>query len=189
MSTIVATHPRTAEPLFDFVQIKTRRFLAVTGHFRRGRGARRHAPVAVARDPACMGCWPRATSFLMSDSSSVSSRPPCWLCSRRLAPDDHRHHRVYPKNSLFTSLLPPYVVGDGRERRSPSPYFGGVLGFWVLGHLGAVLAILLTLLMKSVFIDADRAAWAATLIGSTRSEARRSLRRTRSTKDRSRDHA
>jgi hypothetical protein len=59
---------------------------------------------------------------------------------------------------------------------------------WVLGPLGAVLAIPLTLLMKSVFIDADpRAAWAATLIGSTWPEARRSFRRTRIAKDESRD--
>ena len=32
MSTIAATHPRTADALFDFA-IKTRRFLAVTGIF------------------------------------------------------------------------------------------------------------------------------------------------------------
>jgi hypothetical protein len=91
-------------------------------------------------------------------------------------------------NSLFTSLLPPYLVGDAVGLSITVTLISVVFWAWVLGPLGAVLAIPLTLLMKAVFIDADpRAAWAATLIGSTRSEARRSLRRNRTTRDKSRD--
>ena len=40
---------------------------------------------------------------------------------------------------------------------------------WVLGPLGAVLAVPLTLLVKAVLIDADpRAAWAEAIVGSGR---------------------
>jgi len=93
-------------------------------------------------------------------------------------------------NSLFTSLLPPYFVGAAVGMSITVTLISVVFWAWVLGPLGAVLAIPLTLLMKSVFIDADpRAAWAATPIGSTRSGARRPLRRNRTTKDSSRVHA
>ena len=44
-----------------------------------------------------------------------------------------------------------------------------VLWGWVLGPLGAILAIPLTLLCKAVLVDADpRAAWVNALIGSSR---------------------
>jgi AI-2 transport protein TqsA len=93
-------------------------------------------------------------------------------------------------NSCFTTLLPPYFVGDAFGMSITVTLISVVFWAWVLGPLGAVLAIPLTLLMKSVFIDADpRAAWAATLIGSTRSEDRQSLGRTRMTKDIPRDDA
>jgi AI-2 transport protein TqsA len=92
-------------------------------------------------------------------------------------------------NSLFTSLLPPYLVGDAVGLSITVTLISVVFWAWVLGPLGAVLAIPHTLLMKSVFVDADpRAVWAATLIGSTRSEARRSFRRTRVRRTRSCDH-
>ena len=53
--------------------------------------------------------------------------------------------------------------------------------FWarVLGPIGAILAVPLTLLVKALIIDSDpRAAWAEALIGPTRSRRRRRRRET-----------
>jgi hypothetical protein len=87
-------------------------------------------------------------------------------------------------NSRFTTLLPPYFVGDGGwDVDHRHPHLCGVLGLgarpaWRGASHPAYLA------HEVVFIDADpRAAWAATLIGSTRSEDGRSLGRIHMTKD------
>ena len=49
---------------------------------------------------------------------------------------------------------------------------------WVLGPIGAILAVPLTLLVKALIIDSDpRAAWAEALIGPTRNRRRRRRQR------------
>jgi AI-2 transport protein TqsA len=47
-------------------------------------------------------------------------------------------------NSLFTSLLPPYFVGDAVGMSITVTLISVVFWAWVLGPLGAVLAIPLT---------------------------------------------
>lgn len=72
-------------------------------------------------------------------------------------------------NSLFTSLIQPYFVGDAVGVSMPVTLVALVFWGWVLGPLGAILAIPLTLLVKAVLIDTDPAAgWAIALFGSTR---------------------
>ena len=72
-------------------------------------------------------------------------------------------------NSLFTSLIQPYFVGDAVGVSMPVTLVALVFWGWVLGPLGAILAIPLTLLVKAVLIDTDPAAnWAVALFGSTR---------------------
>ncbi len=74
-------------------------------------------------------------------------------------------------NSLFTSLIQPYFVGDAVGVSTTMTLVALVLWGWVLGPLGAILAIPLTLLCKAVLIDADPgAAWVNALIGSGRSD-------------------
>jgi len=76
-------------------------------------------------------------------------------------------------NSLFTSLIQPYFIGDAVGVSVTMTLISLVFWGWVLGPLGAILAIPLTLLVKAVLIDADpNAAWAETLVGSTRHHRR-----------------
>lgn len=72
-------------------------------------------------------------------------------------------------NSLFTSLIQPYFVGDAVGVSMPVTLIALVFWGWVLGPLGAILAIPLTLLVKAILIDTDPSAgWAIALFGSTR---------------------
>ena len=72
-------------------------------------------------------------------------------------------------NSLFTSLIQPYFVGDAVGVSMPVTLVALVFWGWVLGPLGAILAIPLTLLVKAILVDTDpTAAWANALFGSTR---------------------
>ena len=76
-------------------------------------------------------------------------------------------------NSLFTSLIQPYFVGDAVGVSTTMTLVALVLWGWVLGPLGAILAIPLTLLCKAVLVDADpRATWVNALIGSGRTDRR-----------------
>jgi predicted PurR-regulated permease PerM len=69
-------------------------------------------------------------------------------------------------NSLLTSLLPPYFVGNAVEMSMVLTLVAVVFWAWVLGPIGAILAVPLTLLVKALLIDADpRAAWAQSLVG------------------------
>ena len=72
-------------------------------------------------------------------------------------------------NSLFTSLIQPYFVGDAVGVSMPVTLVALVFWGWVLGPLGAILAIHLTLLVKAILVDTDPSAgWANALFGSTR---------------------
>jgi AI-2 transport protein TqsA len=74
-------------------------------------------------------------------------------------------------NALFTSLIQPYFIGDAVGVSTTMTMVALVLWGWVLGPLGAILAIPLTLLCKAVLVDADpKAAWVNALIGSGRSD-------------------
>ena len=65
-------------------------------------------------------------------------------------------------NSLFTSLIQPYFVGDAVGVSMPVTLVALVFWGWVLGPLGAILAIPLTLLVKAVLVDTDpTAGWAS----------------------------
>ena len=80
-------------------------------------------------------------------------------------------------NSLLTSLIQPYFMGNAVGVSTTVTIVALVLWGWVLGPLGAILAIPLTLLCKAVLVDADpRATWVNALIGSSKpGQARPSL--------------
>ena len=81
-------------------------------------------------------------------------------------------------NSLFTSLIQPYFVGDAVGISMALTFVALIFWAWVLGPLGAILAIPLTLLVKGVLIDADpRAGWARALFGAKPKNPNRPRRR------------
>ena len=71
-------------------------------------------------------------------------------------------------NSLFPSLVPPYFVGDAVGLSVPFTLLAVVFWAWVLGPIGSVLGLPMTLLVKAVLVDADpRAAWAKSFLDSS----------------------
>jgi len=70
-------------------------------------------------------------------------------------------------NFVLTSLVQPHFVGDPVGLSITVTFLALVFWGWLLGPVGAVLAVPLTLLVKAILVDSDpRAGWAAALLGS-----------------------
>jgi AI-2 transport protein TqsA len=70
-------------------------------------------------------------------------------------------------NFVIQSLIQPHYVGDSVGLAMTTTFVALVFWAWLLGPLGALLAIPLTLLMKALLVDVDPAArWATALAGS-----------------------
>ena len=70
-------------------------------------------------------------------------------------------------NFVLTSLVQPHFVGDAVGLSITVTFLALVFWGWLLGPVGAVLAVPLTLLIKAILVDSDpRAGWAAALLGS-----------------------
>jgi AI-2 transport protein TqsA len=85
-------------------------------------------------------------------------------------------------NFVVQSLVQPRFVGDSVGLAMTTTFIALVFWAWLLGPLGALLAIPLTLLIKALLVDVDPTArWASALAGSLAPEPRepRGNRRTR----------
>ena len=72
-------------------------------------------------------------------------------------------------NFVLTSLIQPKYVGDAVGISVTVTLVALVFWGWLLGAIGAVLAVPLTLLAKTILVDVDpRATWVNALLGSTR---------------------
>ena len=70
-------------------------------------------------------------------------------------------------NSLVTTLLPAKIVGDAVSLSMAVSVLSVGLWAWVLGPLGAVLAVPMTLLVKALLVDSDpQAQWLQGLLTS-----------------------
>jgi predicted PurR-regulated permease PerM len=77
-------------------------------------------------------------------------------------------------NFAATSLVQPHFVGDAVGLSVTVTFVGLVFWAWLLGPIGAVLAVPLTLLAKALLVDTDpRAGWAEALLGSMAQVRRR----------------
>jgi predicted PurR-regulated permease PerM len=69
-------------------------------------------------------------------------------------------------NFVLQSVVQPRFVGDAVGLSSTVTFLSLILWSWVLGPLGAILAVPLTLLVKALLVDADkRAGWVDAMIG------------------------
>lgn len=81
-------------------------------------------------------------------------------------------------NLVVQSLIQPYYVGDAVGLSAVMTFLALIFWTWVLGALGAILAVPMTLLVKTVLIDVDpRAGWVATLLHLSSGETGRKQRR------------
>ena len=78
-------------------------------------------------------------------------------------------------NFVLTSVIQPKYVGDAVGISVSLTLVALVFWGWVLGTIGAVLAVPLTLFAKALLVDVDpRLRWADAILGST-TTARRSV--------------
>jgi AI-2 transport protein TqsA len=76
-------------------------------------------------------------------------------------------------NFVIQSLIQPRFVGDSVGLAMTTTFVALVFWAWLLGPLGALLAIPLTLLAKALLVDVDPSArWATALMGSLAREPR-----------------
>jgi AI-2 transport protein TqsA len=76
-------------------------------------------------------------------------------------------------NFLLQSVVQPRFVGDAVGLSSTVTFLSLILWSWVLGPIGAILAVPLTLLVKAVLVDSDpKAGWVDVVIGSLPREKR-----------------
>jgi AI-2 transport protein TqsA len=74
-------------------------------------------------------------------------------------------------NLVIQSLIQPYFVGDSVGLGVTTTFLALIFWAWLLGPLGALLAIPLTLLVKALLVDTDPSArWAIALGGSLEQE-------------------
>jgi AI-2 transport protein TqsA len=85
-------------------------------------------------------------------------------------------------NLVVQSLIQPYYVGDAVGLSAVMTFLALIFWTWVLGPLGAILAVPMTLLVRTTLIDIDpRAGWVATLLNLSSGDTG-GKRRTRKTK-------
>ena len=71
-------------------------------------------------------------------------------------------------NLVIQSLVQPRFIGDAVGLSTTMTFLSLVFWAWLLGGLGAILAVPLTLLVKAVLVDIDpKAGWANALVRST----------------------
>jgi AI-2 transport protein TqsA len=70
-------------------------------------------------------------------------------------------------NAIIQSLIQPRFIGDSVGLSATVTFVALLFWAWILGPLGALLAVPMTLLAKAVLVDADpRAQWVEALLGS-----------------------
>lgn len=75
-------------------------------------------------------------------------------------------------NFVVQSLIQPKVVGDALGLTATISFLSLIFWAFVLGPLGAILALPMTLLVKAIFVDADPAnAWIQPLLSGEKAEA------------------
>jgi AI-2 transport protein TqsA len=171
LAAITRNRPLVAESLSRFVS-GTRRYLVVTTVFGFGLGVLDAAVLAVLGIPLAVlwGLLAFITNYIPYVGFWIGVTPPALLAllvgGPRLAVIIIVIYIVL--NFVVTSLVQPHVIGDAVGLSVTVTFVALVLWGWLLGPVGAVLAVPLTLLVRAVLVDADpRAGWVAALVGSS----------------------
>jgi AI-2 transport protein TqsA len=180
LSVLRHTRPRTADALVGFAR-STRRFLLITTIFAAIVGLGNTLLLLWLGIPLALlwGVLSAACNYIPYVGFVIGVVPPALLA---LLGGDWRLMIIIVVaysllNAVITSLVPPYFVGEAVGLSITVALISVVFWAWVLGPLGAVLAVPATLLVKAVFVDADpRGAWAEALVGSSRTAGPRRRR-------------
>lgn len=163
-------HPRVGESLRGFVA-HTRRFYRVVGAFAVLVGVLDAIFLTVIGIPLAWlwGVLAAVCNFIPYVGFVIGMVPPALLA---LLLGDWKLMLLviavyFVLNSLVTTLLPAKIVGDAVSLSMAVSVLSVGLWAWVLGPLGAVLAVPMTLLVKALLVDSDpQAQWLQGLLTS-----------------------
>ena len=130
--------------------------------------------------PVLWGVLAFITNYIPNIGFVIGLVPPALLALLTLGvPDMLLVIAVYcVLNFVIQSLIQPRYVGDSVGLATTTTFVALFFWAWLLGPLGALLAIPLTLLIKALLVDVDPAArWANALAGSLAAEPRAPRRR------------
>lgn len=174
---LMDTRPRVGTALLDFVG-KTRRYVAVTGIFAILVGLCDSTLLVIVGIPLAplWGLLAAACNFIPYVGFIIGVIPPALLALL----DANWELMLFVivayvvLNSVFTTVLPAKFVGNAVGMSMTVTMISVVFWAWVLGPVGSVLAVPLSLLAKSVLVDADpRAAWLSGFVDSAEGRRRR----------------
>jgi AI-2 transport protein TqsA len=181
LAAVAADRPELASALRSFAH-GTRSYLLVTTVFGLIVGVLDGAVLAIIGVPlpVLWGLLSFITNYIPNVGFIIGVIPPALLALLTLGvPEMLLVIGVYCLlNFVVQSLIQPRFVGDSVGLAMTTTFVALVFWAWLLGPLGALLAIPLTLLIKALLVDVDPAArWATALAGSLASEPRAPRRR------------
>ncbi|MBL7260077.1 AI-2E family transporter [Paractinoplanes lichenicola] len=149
-------HPRLAAALTGFVA-GTRRYVAITGVFAVAVGLLDTVFLLILGIPLALlwGLLAAACNFIPYVGFLIGLAPPALLALLIQGWQSMLLVIVvyFVLNSIITTIVPAKVVGDAVGMSMTVTMVSVAFWSWVLGPLGAVLAIPLSLLVKAIFID------------------------------------
>ena len=176
LAAVAADRPQLETALRSFAH-GTRSYLLVSTVFGLIVGVLDAAALAVIGVPLPLlwGVLSFMTNYIPNVGFIIGLIPPALLALLTLGvPEMLLVIAVYSVlNFVIQSLIQPHFVGDSVGLAMTTTFVALVFWAWLLGPLGALLAIPLTLLVKALLVDVDPAArWATALAGSLASEPR-----------------
>jgi AI-2 transport protein TqsA len=174
MADIAADRPHLREALAEFVR-RTRRYVVVTTVFGLIVAILDTVALALLGIPLAVlwGVLSFVTNYIPSIGFLIGVAPPAVLALLQYGP--RRALAVLAfygvLNFVVQSLIQPRFTGDAAGLSTTITFLAMVFWAWVLGPLGALLAVPLTVLVKVVLVDIDPAAgWAAALLRPPRTD-------------------
>jgi len=168
LADIAADRPNLREALEEFV-CRTRRYLLVTTIFGFIVAVLDTVALALLGIPLALlwGVLSFVTNYIPNIGFILGVAPPAVLALLQHGPRRALAVLVFyvVLNFVVQSLIQPRFTGDAAGLSTTATFLALVFWAWVLGPLGALLAVPLTVLVKVLLVDIDPAAgWAAALL-------------------------
>jgi predicted PurR-regulated permease PerM len=168
LADIAADRPNLREALEEFVR-RTRRYLVVTTVFGFVVAVLDTVALALLGIPLALlwGVLSFVTNYIPNIGFILGVAPPAVLALLQHGPRRALAVLVFYAvlNFVVQSLIQPRFTGDAAGLSTTATFLALVFWAWVLGPLGALLAVPLTVLVKVLLVDIDPAAgWAAALL-------------------------
>lgn len=190
MAAVAATRPKAGVALGEFAR-RTRRYIAVTTIFGLIVAVLDTVALLLVGVPLALlwGLLSFVTNYIPNLGFVLGLIPPALLALL-----DGGWQRMLVVIALYCvlnfvvqSLIQPYYVGDAVGLSPVITFLALVFWTWILGPLGAILAIPMTLLAKTTLIDADPdAGWLSTLLHLSSADSARKSPRARPKRSRRR---